>query len=62
MERFKREPGTAQVSLCFRFTKEEAARVRAAGVLAGPTLTEWGRQLLLEAADKRLAQEESAGR
>ena len=54
MERHKRPAGTATVAMTFRFTEEEAALVRAAGTLAGPTLTEWARQVLLVAAEERM--------
>lgn len=57
MERHKRAHGTATVALSFRFSEEEAALVRTAGTLAGPTLTEWARQVLLAAAEERMALE-----
>lgn len=56
-ERHKRAHGTARVAVSIRFSEDEAALVRGAGALAGPTLTEWARQVLLVAAEERMALE-----
>lgn len=52
MERQKRRDGTATVTICFRVSPEEAARIRAAGAWAGPTQTDWMRELVMEGTEK----------
>ena len=53
--RWQRESGTATERITFRFSPEELARLKAAGSECGPTVTEWGRQVLLEALERHEA-------
>lgn len=55
MERQKRANGTATERITFRFSADELARLKRAGEECGPTVTEWGRQVLLEALEKHEA-------
>lgn len=50
--RWQRPAGEATERIYIRVSKEEHARLRAAGEECGPTVTEWVRQVLLEALDR----------